>query len=198
MFNRSRVSVVRRSRPARCTRRTSRSERVSLTVWSVALELEFRILWSRMGDAMRKQLLCGLCLLLSIGCARTEQEAKADARNVPDGSASPCSLMSDGTCQSSDPGVLCCPQRGRPYDFTRACWKAAAETVYCNGQPSPSVGGTACGSAAVVACAATPDGTKAWYEVPGLWEGPGANGYVDCASVHISVLDDAGDVVTCR
>jgi hypothetical protein len=131
-------------------------------------------------------LLCGCST--QIGDGRTTQPV-SDGGAEPDGKPSTqsvCTLGADGTCTSSDTEVLCCPQEGRPYDFANACYENTAETVYCYEQRGLS----ACGSPALYSCAATPDGSKAWYIANGPWQGMRNEGYVTCDEAGLSIYEN--------
>ena len=137
----------------------------------------------------------GLCLLVSYallcGCS-TEVRDGTTTQPVSDGGAEPdgkpsaqsvCTLHGDGTCTSSDTDIVCCPQKGRAYDFANACYQNAEETVYCYEQRGLS----GCGYPALDSCAATPDGSKAWYVANGPWQGMREEGYVTCGEAGLSI-----------
>ena len=107
---------------------------------AIELELGFeRVLRGCLGCIMMTKQLdaCLLvCWALLCGCSTQVGDDKT-TQPVSDGGAEPdgkpsaqsvCTLGADGTCASSDTDVLCCPQKGRPYDFANACFETGSSS----------------------------------------------------------------------
>ena len=134
-----------------------------------------------------------VALLMTSACGSSETKAKPKPVLEVVNNSTICTLNPDGTCTSSDPDTLCCPQQGQPLDFEKRCWSQQTETLYCAEDHS---GVPLCGSAPSNGCGATSDGSQAWNMVPGLWQQMSATNLVTCEAAGLD-LEPLSDIPHC-